>query len=212
MAAFRQNASLGPSVVASEKHHQQQQKSLAEDCKLMGSGSCCDCKEIVGKIMKQVRAESEQWTEMQDMLEQVRQEMQELQSSRDAWQRRAIASDISLGSLNSQMLEWKQRAQASEHHAEDLQKKVSELQGKLHTFKSHFPAPSLPSRAWSEACKMENPRTAKAQHHHRPPQDCGKEKEKHVLICRVKHSPSVMPKRSPLKEIGNIGLPRQWQR
>ncbi|XP_047085558.1 uncharacterized protein LOC124696945 [Lolium rigidum] len=207
-AAFRHN---GPSV-ASEKHQQQQQKVVAEDCKLMGSGSCCDCKEIVGRIMKQVRAESEQWTEMQEMLEQVRLEMQELQSSRDTWQRRAIASDISLGSLNSQMLEWKQRAQASEQHAEDLQKKVTELQGKLHTFKSHFPAPSLPSRAWSEACKMENPRAAKAQHHHRSPQDCGKEKEKHVLICRVKHSPSVIPRRSPLKEIGNISLPRQWQR
>lgn len=110
------------------------------------------------------------------------------------------------------MLEWKQRARASEHHADDLQKKVTELQGKLHTFKSHFPAPSLPGRAWSEACKMENPRAAKAQHHHRPPQDCGKEKEKHVLICRVKHSPSVIPKRSPLKEIGNISLQRQWQR
>lgn len=53
--------------------------------------------------MKQVKAESEQWTEMQDMLEQVRLEMQELQSSRDTWQRRAIASDTSLGSLNSQV-------------------------------------------------------------------------------------------------------------
>jgi hypothetical protein len=40
---------------------------------------------------------------MQEMLEQVRLEMQELQSSRDTWQRRAIASDISLGSLNSQV-------------------------------------------------------------------------------------------------------------
>ncbi|CAM0872019.1 unnamed protein product [Alopecurus aequalis] len=212
VAAFRQNALHGPSV-ASEKHHPQlQQKVAAEESKLVGSGSCCDCKEIVGRIMKQVRFESEQWTEMQDMLEQVRLEMQELQTSRDTWQRRAIASDISLGSLNSQMLEWKQRAQASEHHADDLQKKVSELEGKLHTFKSHFTAPSLPSRAWSEACKMENPRAAKAQHQHRPPQDCGKEKEKHVLICRVKHSPSVIPKRSPLKEIGNISLQRQWQR
>lgn len=53
--------------------------------------------------MEQVRTESEQWTEMQDMLEQVRLEMQELQSSRDTWQRRAIASDISLRSLNSQV-------------------------------------------------------------------------------------------------------------
>ena len=53
--------------------------------------------------MEQVKAELEQWTEMQDMLEQVRLEMQELQSSRDTWQHRAMASDISLRSLNSQV-------------------------------------------------------------------------------------------------------------
>ena len=53
--------------------------------------------------MEQVKSESEQWTEMQDMLEQVRLEMQELQSSRDTWQHRAMASDISLRSLNSQV-------------------------------------------------------------------------------------------------------------
>ena len=76
---------------------------MAEDCKLERSGSCCRCKEIVGMIMQQVRAESGQWTEMQDMLEQGRLEMQELQSSRDTWQRRGIASDISLGSLNSEV-------------------------------------------------------------------------------------------------------------
>lgn len=209
VAAFRDNALHGRSrqSVAAEKHHQQK-KIVSEDCKLMGSGSCCDCKEIVGKIMEQVRAESEQWTEMQDMLEQVRLEMQELQSSRDIWQRRAIASDISLRSLNSQMLEWKHRAQVSEQNVEELQKKISELQSKLHTFKAHFPSPSLPSQEWSEACKMEkeNPRT-KGQRHRS--QECGKEKEKHVLICRVKHSPSVIPKRSPFQEIGNISLARQ---
>lgn len=44
--------------------------------------------------MEQVKAESDQWTEMQDMLEQVRLEMQELQASRDAWQHRPMASDI----------------------------------------------------------------------------------------------------------------------
>jgi len=76
---------------------------MAEECKLVGSSSCCDCREIVWKIMEQVKAESDQWTEMQDMLEQVRLEMQELQSSRDTWQHRAMASDISLRSLNSQV-------------------------------------------------------------------------------------------------------------
>jgi len=79
------------------------QQIMAEECKLVGSASCCDCREIMWKIMEQVKAESDQWTEMQDMLEQVRLEMQELQSSRDTWQHRAMASDISLRSLNSQV-------------------------------------------------------------------------------------------------------------
>ncbi|KAL6645546.1 hypothetical protein ACP70R_017154 [Stipagrostis hirtigluma subsp. patula] len=197
--------SRGSLSVAAEKHHQQQ-KIIAEECKLVGSGSCCDCREIVGMVMEQVKAESEQWTEMQDMLEQVRVEMQELQSSKDTWQHRAIASDISLRSLNSEMMEWKHRAQVSEQQVEELQRKISELQSKLHTFKAHFPNPAIPSQEWSEACKMENPRTKPQLHRS---QECGKEKEKHVLICRVKHSPSVIPKRSPFQEIGNISLLRQ---
>ncbi|GJN08637.1 hypothetical protein PR202_ga26579 [Eleusine coracana subsp. coracana] len=204
--AFYVHGGNGQSVAA-EKHHHRHHKITAEDCKLVGSGSCCDCREIVGKIMEQVKAESEQWTEMQDMLEQVRLEMQELQSSRDTWQHRAIASDISIQSLNSQVQEWKNRAQVSEQQVEDLQKKISELQSKLHTFKAHFPTRTVANQdQWSDACKLENPR-AKPQHHRS--QDCGKEKEKHVLICRVKQSPGVIPKRSPFQEIGNISLPRK---
>nr|AWA44898.1 hypothetical protein SS16G14_000005 [Saccharum spontaneum] len=190
---------------------QQQHTIMAEECKLVGSSSCCDCREIVWKIMEQVKAESDQWTEMQDMLEQVRLEMQELQSSRDTWQHRAMASDISLRSLNSQILEWKNRAQASEQRVEELHRKISELESKLHTFKVHLPTPAaipIPNQnQWSDACKMENPR---AKPHHQRSQESGKEEiKKHVLICRVKHSPSsVLPKRSPFQEIGNISLPR----
>ncbi|KAJ1298212.1 hypothetical protein BS78_01G436400 [Paspalum vaginatum] len=196
-------------AVAAEMR-QQQHKIMSEECKLVGSGSCCDCREIVWKIMEQVKAESDQWTEMQDMLEQVRLEMQELQSSRDTWQHRAMASDISLRSLNSQILKWKNRAQASEQRVEELQRKIAELQSKLHTFKAHFPTPTaIPSQdQWSEACKMENP-GAKPQQQRS--QECGnKEEKKHVLICRVKHSPSsVIPKRSPFQDIANITLPQQ---
>jgi hypothetical protein len=108
-----------------------------------------------------------------------------------------------------QILEWKNRAQVSEQRVEELQMKISELQSKLHTFKAHFPTPAaIPSQdQWSEACKMENPRTKPP---HQRSQECGKEEKKHVLICRVKHSPSsVIPKRSPFQEISNITLPRQ---
>ncbi|ONM62889.1 PIF1 helicase [Zea mays] len=43
---------------------------MSGECKLVRSASCCDCREIMWKIMEQVKAESDQWTEMQDMLEQ----------------------------------------------------------------------------------------------------------------------------------------------
>jgi hypothetical protein len=79
------------------------QQIMAGECILVGSASCCDYREIVWKIMEQVKVEFDQWTEMQDMLEQVRLEMQELQACRDAWQHQAMASDISLRSLNSQV-------------------------------------------------------------------------------------------------------------
>jgi hypothetical protein len=60
------------------------QQIMAGECKLVGSASCCDYREILWKILEQATAESDQWTEMQDMLELVRLEMQELQASRDA--------------------------------------------------------------------------------------------------------------------------------
>lgn len=53
--------------------------------------------------MEQVRAETEQWSEMQGMLEQVRMEMEELQSSRELWQHRAITSDINIHTIQSQV-------------------------------------------------------------------------------------------------------------
>lgn len=64
---------------------------------------CCNCKEVVGRIAEEVKAETEQWTDMQEMLDQVRQEMEELRSSRDLWQRRAVASELNIPSLYSQV-------------------------------------------------------------------------------------------------------------
>ncbi|RZS01577.1 hypothetical protein BHM03_00031467 [Ensete ventricosum] len=69
----------------------------------MGLLSCCSCKEVVGRIVQQVRAETEQWSEMQEMVEQVRVEMEELRSSRDHWHRRAIASEINFHSQHTQV-------------------------------------------------------------------------------------------------------------
>jgi hypothetical protein len=97
----------------------------------------------------------------------------------------------------------------SEQQVEDLHRKISELQSKLHTFKDQFSSRTVANEdQWSETCKLENPR-ANPQHHRS--EEWGKVKEKQVLICRVKHTPtsSVIPKRSPFQEIGNISLPRK---
>ena len=53
------------------------------------------------RVIEQVRAETEQWSQMQGMLRQVRKEMEELQASRDFWEDRALDSDCEIQSLNS---------------------------------------------------------------------------------------------------------------
>ena len=59
------------------------------------------CKVIVRRIMEQVRTETEQWSQMQEMLEQVREEMEELNASRDLWEDRALDSEYLIQYLRS---------------------------------------------------------------------------------------------------------------
>ena len=53
------------------------------------------------RVVEQVRAETEQWSQMQEMLGQVRNEMEELQASRDFWEDRALDSDYQIQTLQS---------------------------------------------------------------------------------------------------------------
>ncbi|CAL9116904.1 unnamed protein product [Musa acuminata var. zebrina] len=173
---------------------QQQQEKLVSVEEKMGLLSCCSCKEVVGRIVQQVRAETEQWSEMQQMLEQVRVEMEELRSSRDHWHRRAIASEINFHSQHTQKLEWKQRARSSERKVIELQKLAKELQPwrtKL------LNAPSSSSSPLQSDLLAADPRRAVRSH------DSYNEKEKHVLVCHLKsqHNSS---RRSPLQVIDNI--------
>lgn len=59
------------------------------------------CKDVVRRIVEQVRAETEQWSQMQDMLAKVRSEMEELQNSRDFWEGQALTSDNEIHSLQA---------------------------------------------------------------------------------------------------------------
>lgn len=59
------------------------------------------CKAVVQRIVEQVRAETEQWSLMQEMLGQVREEMEELQASRDFWEDQALNSDYQIQTLHN---------------------------------------------------------------------------------------------------------------
>lgn len=53
------------------------------------------------RMVEQVRAETEQWSQMQEILGQVREEIEELQASRDFWEDHALDSDEQIQSLVS---------------------------------------------------------------------------------------------------------------
>ncbi|CAJ2679788.1 unnamed protein product [Trifolium pratense] len=101
--------------------------------KLSSEGNLCSghCKTIVRRIVEQVRVETEQWSQMQKMLGQVREEMEELQASRDFWEDRALHSDSQIQSLHNSAQEWKQRALSSESKKDELEAKLSIVYGDL---------------------------------------------------------------------------------
>ncbi|XP_042513702.1 myosin-9-like [Macadamia integrifolia] len=135
-------------------HHPQQRRT-----ETVCSGRC---KSTVRKIVEQVRAETEQWTQMQEMLGQVREEMEELRASRDFLEDRAIHCGDRIRSLHSTEQKWRQKAVSSENMVTKLQKQISDLYVEL-------------ERLRSESEK-------------KPTRDTQKEKEKRVLICRLKEN------------------------
>lgn len=171
------------------------------------------CKAIVRRIVEQVRVETEQWSQMQDMLGQVRVEMEELQASRDFWEDRALNSDHQIQSLRSSVQEWKQKASSSESKANELQAQMTVLRGELE---------------WTR--KEQNSVVTRTKGSPGISQDAQNEMEKRVLVCRLKenhltddnaskevlregrrkvHASSggfLAPKRSPFRDIGNSSL------
>ncbi|KAL6564745.1 hypothetical protein OROMI_016195 [Orobanche minor] len=106
------------------------------------SNSCCGrCKAVVRKIVEEVRAEAEQWSQMQEMLAQVRGEMEELRASRDFWENRAYNADHEIQCLGHAVDVWKVKALEYKNKTNELQLELSIL--KEETQKSK-PASSLP--------------------------------------------------------------------
>ncbi|PIN13384.1 hypothetical protein CDL12_13985, partial [Handroanthus impetiginosus] len=110
-----------------------QEPMLHEDNRCSGH-----CKVIVRKIIEQVRAETEQWSQMQEMLEKVRGEMQELEASRDFWENRAHNGDCEIQSLKHAVEEWKDKAHGYEIKANQLQLELSLLREDLQKSKAEL--------------------------------------------------------------------------
>ncbi|CAN8321378.1 unnamed protein product [Cochlearia groenlandica] len=123
------------------------------------------CKQVMRKIADEVRAESEQWSQMQEMLCQVREEMEELTACRDFWQNRAIDSDSQLQNLHSSVEGWRRKALSSETKLKSLQEEVLLLQEEIENLrKGHYKKETEKSKVLPS------------------------ESEKRVLICRLKEN------------------------
>ncbi|KAK4763416.1 hypothetical protein SAY86_009184 [Trapa natans] len=68
--------------------------SEVSDRKESGGRACSGhCKAVVWRVVEQVRAETEQWSQMQELLGQMRDEMEELHAARDFWVDHVGSSD-----------------------------------------------------------------------------------------------------------------------
>ncbi|XP_040995251.1 protein Daple-like isoform X1 [Juglans microcarpa x Juglans regia] len=125
------------------------------------------CKAIVRRIVEQVRVETEQWSQMQEMLGQVRKDMEELQASRDFWENRALNSDDQIQTLRSTVQEWRHKAMSSESKANELQLQMSEIRRALEWMRKE------------QNSVVSEPIIG---------QDAQNETEKRVLVCRLKEN------------------------
>ncbi|GMJ15533.1 hypothetical protein like AT1G51405 [Hibiscus trionum] len=201
LAAFNSSAT---SSASGSKRIDYSDLSLSSTQQSYKEGRVCSghCKAIVQRLVEQVHAETEQWSQMQDMLGQVRDEMEELQKCRDFWEDRALDSDYRIQSLQSAVNEWKQKATSSEAKANELQARTSVLHDEVERLRNERDRKPVRARNTSPIN-----------------QEVQNETEKRVLVCRLKENrcangdgfkvqtcsaAGLLPRRSPLREIGNL--------
>ncbi|XP_073063745.1 uncharacterized protein [Primulina eburnea] len=121
-ASASKRIDLCPEFSSSSTRQLYQEPTLQDENKCSGR-----CKVIIHRIVEQVRAETEQWSQMQEMLGQVRGEMEELRTSRDFWENRALSSDYEIQTLRHSVEEWKEKALSFQNKAGELQLKLFSL-------------------------------------------------------------------------------------
>lgn len=89
------------------------------------------CKATIRKIAEQVQAETEQWSQVQEILHHVREEMEELQKSRDFWEDHALHADEKVATLQVLMHDWRGKARLSEIKISELQSEAAQLRNEI---------------------------------------------------------------------------------
>ncbi|KAG2674871.1 hypothetical protein I3760_13G157800 [Carya illinoinensis] len=166
------------------------------------------CKDIVLRIVEQIRVETEQWSQMQEMLGQVRKEMEELEASRDFWEEQALNSDHQIQSLCSTVQEWRQKALSSESKASELQVQMSELRQELEWMRkqqnSVIRAPKIAQNAQNETEKRVL--VCRLKENHYTSNNSSREVSRDRRKAPTSSSGFVAPKRLPFQDIGNSSL------
>jgi hypothetical protein len=62
------------------------------------------CKATIRRIVEQMRAESEHWSQMQDVLKSLQDEMSTMSRERGQWEKRALRAESELLSLHHKVL------------------------------------------------------------------------------------------------------------
>ncbi|KAL4282962.1 hypothetical protein GQ457_16G006510 [Hibiscus cannabinus] len=201
-----------------DEHSDFSSLSLQQSCKekMLHEARVCSghCKAIVQRVVEQIGAETEQWSQMQGMLELVRDEMEELHASRDFWEDRALDSDYRIQSLQSAVKELRREALSSEAEANELQAQVYVLRQEVERLRQERDRTTVRARIASPIN-----------------QEARSETEKRVLVCRLKEddpdpkellsdgrrkpqtcTSGLLPiRRLPLREIGNMSTLKKRQ-
>ncbi|CAO2837315.1 unnamed protein product [Amaranthus hypochondriacus] len=181
------------------------------------------CKAIVRRIMEQVKAETEQWSQMQEMLSQVREEMEELQASRDFWEAQALESEQKIQTMNSNVEEWKKKTLSLEVRENQLQRQAQELQQELDKLKAEKSSEynvkvskdSAPISLGAQLAREKRMLMSHKKGHKHPSETADKKENDNNGEKKVVHKDGsrVQLNRHPFKEISNLSpLVRQNSR
>lgn len=85
------------------------------------------CKATIREIAQQVQAEIEQWSQVQELLLHVREEMEDLKKSRDFWQDRALHAAEKVATL--QMHDW--RRKSHRYQIKELQSRGARMRNEI---------------------------------------------------------------------------------